>query len=364
MTDVLRYPIHPILIMTMRTTPLFCTIGAALCLPLSAQQANAAPNPLTEKEQSLVLISSCTAKGDQVALRQALEKGLNAGWSTGEVREILVQLYAYCGFPRSLNALNTLMGLIREREAAGIKDDAGREPSPLPPAERMLEQGTENQTRLCGAPVKGLLYEFAPAIDTYLKAHLFGDIFSRDNVDWRTRELATIAALSTMKGTEGQLASHIRVGLHNGLTEQQVEAILELTRTVRHEDAFPLGELANASVFSGPAWVSQLVKQPDYDMAAYNVTFAPGVRNNWHIHSVGQILLCTVGTGYYQEKGKLARRLQPGDVVEIPADTEHWHGAAPDSIFVHIGMTPKASENQTTWGGPVTDEEYNAATAR
>ena len=91
------------------------------------------------------------------------------------------------------------------------------------------------------------------------------------------------------------------------------------------------------------------------------MTFAPGVRNNWHTHSVGQILLCTSGAGYYQERGKTARRLQPGDVVDIPAGVEHWHGAAPDSDFSHIAVMPKRSENKTVWGGPVTEAEYAAA---
>lgn len=100
-----------------------------------------------------------------------------------------------------------------------------------------------------------------------------------------------------------------------------------------------------------------LVDNRDYDMSAYNVTFAPGTRNNWHSHSVGQVLFCTEGTGYYQERGKAARRLTPGSVVEIPANTEHWHGAAPDSEFVHLGITPRAASNRTAWGGPVTDAE-------
>ncbi|MFR6355573.1 cupin domain-containing protein, partial [Akkermansia sp.] len=109
------------------------------------------------------------------------------------------------------------------------------------------------------------------------------------------------------------------------------------------------------------AWVAMMVDNRDYDMSAYNVTFAPGTRNNWHSHSVGQVLFCTEGAGYYQERGRKARRLEPGSVVEIPANTEHWHGAAPDSEFVHIGITPKAASNKTVWGGPVTDKEYAEA---
>lgn len=319
-------------------------------------------NALNNQERQLVAISSSTAKGDMPALKQAIHQGLDAGLSVNEIKEILVQLYAYCGFPRSLNALNTLMTTVQERAAAGKQDAPGTLPGTRPEGSSLVF-GTANQTKLCGAPVQGPLFEFAPAIDEYLKAHLFGDIFARDHVSWKTRELATIAALSTMKGTESQLASHIRVGKHNGLTDAQVEAILSITRELKHEDAFPLGEPANAAVFSGPAWAAPLTQHgKDFDMAATNVTFAPGVRNNWHSHRAGQILLCTAGTGYYQEKGKAARKLNPGDVVEIPADTEHWHGAAPDSFFSHLALTPNISENKTRWGGPVTDEEYAQST--
>ena len=180
-------------------------------------------------------------------------------------------------------------------------------------------------------------------------------------MDWKTRELATIAALAAMTGTESQLTSHIRIGKHNGLTDGQVEAILAVSAAAGKKDAFPKGEPAPAN-FTGKAWVAMLVDNRDYDMSAYNVTFAPGTRNNWHSHSVGQVLFCTEGTGYYQERGKAARRLTPGSVVEIPANTEHWHGAAPDSVFVHLGITPRAASNRTAWGGPVTDAEYAEAT--
>lgn len=114
--------------------------------------------------------------------------------------------------------------------------------------------------------------------------------------------------------------------------------------------------------FTGEAWNQPLTSQPEYDCSVYNVTFAPGTRNYWHSHGVGQILLCTEGVGYYQEKGKPAQRLMPGDVVNIPANTAHWHGAAPDSRFTHIGITPKVSENPVEWAGEVTDDEYREAT--
>lgn len=91
-----------------------------------------------------------------------------------------------------------------------------------------------------------------------------------------------------------------------------------------------------------------------------NVTFEPGCRNNWHIHHKGgQILLVTGGRGYYQEWGKPAQKLQPGDVVNIPPEVKHWHGAASDSWFAHLAVEVPSEGASNEWLEPVTDEEYN-----
>lgn len=140
----------------------------------------------------------------------------------------------------------------------------------------------------------------------------------------------------------------------------KIASFFNRSMTTPDQTIFGKGELATAN-FTGDAWVKHLVQQRGYDCMVYNVTFAPGVRNHWHTHSVGQILLCTDGEGYYQQRGKAAQRLSVGSVVEIPAGAEHWHGAATGSQFTHIGITPKASENQVKWLGEVTDEEYKQA---
>lgn len=318
------------------------------------------PSALSAKERSIAAISMYTARGDMEKLKNALNTGLDAGLTVNEIKEVLVQLYAYCGFPRSLNALNCFMALVGERAAKGIKDVQGRLPGPLP-AGAGVEFGGANQTKLCGGEVKGAVYEFAPAIDRFLKGHLFGDIFGRDNLDWKTRELATVAALAVMTGMERQRDSHIRVGKYNGLSEAQIAGVLAMAAPIKLGDVFPKGGKIDSPTFNGEVWLAPLVNNKNADLAASNVTFAPGVRNNWHRHSVGQILLCTSGIGWYQERGRTARRLLPGDVVDIPAGVEHWHGAAPDSGFSHIAVMPKRSENKTVWDGPVTDVEYAAA---
>lgn len=124
---------------------------------------------------------------------------------------------------------------------------------------------------------------------------------------------------------------------------------------------FPKGEKASAAYFTGTAWVNILVPQDETGKYSIgNVTFEPGCRNNWHTHPAGQILLVTDGKGYYQEKGKHARLLSKGDVVVIPSNVEHWHGATQDSSFTHIAVTNTTEESAVTWLTPVTDEEYNS----
>jgi alkylhydroperoxidase/carboxymuconolactone decarboxylase family protein YurZ len=174
---------------------------------------------LSARQTAIVPIAAFTAKGDLERLKTALSEGLDAGLAISEIKEVLVQLYAYTGFPRSLNALGAFMGVVEERLKKGIKDEQGREPSPLPTGKTRLELGTQIQTQLVGAPVSGPLYTFAPAIDVFLKEHLFGDIFGRDNLDFKNREIATIAALASMEGVNPQLRAHFNVGMNVGLSE-------------------------------------------------------------------------------------------------------------------------------------------------
>lgn len=185
-------------------------------------------NVLTAKQQSIVTISAFGAKGDLDNLKTSLNQGLDAGLTVNEIKELLVQLYAYAGFPRSLNAITTFQAVMDERKARGVNDVMGKEPSPLPTNRGSLEFGTENQTKLIGQPVGGGIYDFVPAIDQFLKAHLFGDIFQRDNLDWQNRELATVAILASIDGLNPQLQGHMGIGMHNGLTADQLRATAAL----------------------------------------------------------------------------------------------------------------------------------------
>lgn len=308
---------------------------------------------LTSKEQNIVMISSYTASGDLTNLEKSIKKGMDEGLTVNEVKEILVQMYAYCGFPRSLNALSTLLKVTKNGNYT--EGEAGK---PLSKDADLNKIGTKTQTELVGNEVKGELFDFAPAIDDYLKEHLFGDIFARGVLSWKEREIATIAALSSIDGVEPQLNAHIQTGKHNGLTDKQVAEILILTSRPKIE-VFAMGDpnVNYAKYFKGNSYLKLLSGE---QVHVANVTFEPKCRNNWHIHHKGgQILLVTGGRGYYQEWGKPAQELKKGDVVNIMPEIKHWHGAASDSWFSHIAIEVPAENGSTEWLEEVKDNEYS-----
>ncbi|MGE0582925.1 MAG: carboxymuconolactone decarboxylase family protein [Steroidobacteraceae bacterium] len=184
---------------------------------------------LTARQQAIPLIAAAMATSNMPQLDAALNRGLDAGLTISEAREILVQLYAYTGFPRSLNALGELLKVVEARKARGIQDAPGREPSrTIPTGEELIAVGTANQTRISGSVVEGPLFDFAPIINQYLQAHLFGDIFERDNLDWQSRELATVGALAATPGVEAQLRSHMAASLRVGLTVSKLRQLIQL----------------------------------------------------------------------------------------------------------------------------------------
>jgi alkylhydroperoxidase/carboxymuconolactone decarboxylase family protein YurZ len=210
----------------------------ALSFVLSANAAHAQPakehtsmhteHTLFASRLAIGPIAAFAATGDIPKLKIALANGLDAGLSVSECKEILVQLYAYAGFPRSLNALTALMQVLDERKQRGVIDALGGDPSSSQTGEALLASGTANQTKLVGVPVKGPVFEFAPAIDQFLKTHLFGDIFNRDNLDWQSRELATVAVLAALSGVEAQLQSHVRISMNVGISERQLRQFIQV----------------------------------------------------------------------------------------------------------------------------------------
>jgi quercetin dioxygenase-like cupin family protein/alkylhydroperoxidase/carboxymuconolactone decarboxylase family protein YurZ len=346
---------------------------------------------LNAKQENIVTIAAFTANGDLQKLKTALGDGLDAGLTINEIKEILVQMYAYAGFPRSLNGINTFMGVLEEREQKGIKDVPGKEPSAMPANKSSIELGTEIQTRLIGAPATGKYIAFAPAIDAFLKGHLFGDIFGRDNLDFQSRELATISALASIEGVNPQLQAHFNVGLNTGLTEAQLRSLIAvLEANVGKKEAANANEtlgkvLSNrqaeqkinitrsdslsssqgsAEYFTGSVMVNMLFTAHEPSRTTGGVvTFQPGARTAWHSHPLGQTLIVTAGTGRIQQWDGPIEEIRQGDVVRIPPGVKHWHGAAADTAMTHIAIQESLDGKTAGWQEQVSDEQYKPDSA-
>lgn len=231
---------------------------------------------------------------------------------------------------------------------------------------------------------KGLC-DLAPKFAELNDDVLFGEVWSRtDKLSLRDRCMITVVTLVSKGITDNSLKYHLINAKNHGITkEEMVEvithiafyvgwpnawAVFPLVREVyadektSHEPMFGLGEPndAYAKYFVGQSYLNPVNKEGIF---IANVTFEPGCRNNWHIHKAtsggGQILLCTDGEGYYQEAGKEARKLHPGDVVYIAPNIKHWHGASKDSWFSHLAIEVPGKDTSNEWLEPVSDEEYN-----
>ncbi|WP_320172396.1 carboxymuconolactone decarboxylase family protein [Maridesulfovibrio sp.] len=189
---------------------------------------------LNARQQSIVTIAAFTASGDIEKLKPALNEGLDAGLTINEIKEVLVQMYAYTGFPRSLNGMAAFMSVVKDRKANGIQDEEGKEASPVPADFNRDEYGAKVRAKLAGLDkdISGAEWQlFCPIMDTFLKEHLFADIFVRDVLSEEDRELATIAALANMSGTGGQLFFHYGAAMNSGLTEDQMNSFVEVLDT-------------------------------------------------------------------------------------------------------------------------------------
>jgi len=189
---------------------------------------------LNARQQSIITIAAFTANGDIENLRNALNDGLDAGLTVNEAKEVLVQMYAYCGFPRSLNGINALMAVLEARKNQGIADTQGKMATPIDDSGDKYERGRKTLETLTGQPqskpAKGF-GEFSPTIDRFLKEHLFADIFDSDILNYQQRELATISALAAMPGVASQLEAHLSMGMNTGLTESELREAFGLIET-------------------------------------------------------------------------------------------------------------------------------------
>ena len=186
---------------------------------------------LTVREQAIVAVASYTGKGDLEHLKPALTQALETGMTINEINEVLIHAYAYCGFPRSLRAIQTFMQVVDERKAAGINDPVGREASAVKDDRNRYERGRDVLAEISGTPAdapKAGYAVFAPTIERFLKEHLFTDLFERDLLTCRERELATVSILAGVGGVEPMAVGHMSICLHLGITPEQLSALLNI----------------------------------------------------------------------------------------------------------------------------------------
>ena len=341
---------------------------ALLIMMMTMVTANA--QTLTERQQGLAACACLMAQGDMNRLEPAVRMALDNGVTINELKEAFSQLYAYTGFPRSLNALGVLSKVLESKQANWQEGKPWTRPAEWDDAKKAYELGTKNQTQLSGKPFN---YEFCPQDDYYLKSHLFGDIFASDQLSAADRELVTVAALSGLEGVAPQLAAHKQGAVNMGNSQELVDELCAWLDSEGYtlRSKWPKGEPnPYGKYFIGQSYLADVgggvIRSAQSDASSSvtslkNVTFEPHCRNNWHIHHKAvQVLICVSGRGWYQEWGKDAVEMTPGTVIAIPAEVKHWHGAAKDSWFQHLTYHRDAQEGASNeWLEPVTDEVYS-----
>ena len=248
---------------------------------------------------------------------------------------------------------------------------------------------TNKITQTAGRDALG---NFAPEFAHYNDDILFGENWNNKDIDLKTRSLITVVALMSQGITDNSIKYHLQNAKNHGVTKEEIAATIthtafyagwpkawatfNLAKEVWNDKTpaltekekyaktimFPIGEenTAYAKYFIGQSYLAPVSTS---QVKMYNVTFEPKCRNNWHIHHAksggGQMLIVVGGRGYYQEWGKEPQELKVGDVVNIPANVKHWHGAAPDSWFSHLAVEVDGVETSNEWLEPVEDNEYN-----
>jgi len=317
---------------------------------------------LTERQKGLAACACLMAQGSMERLEPAVRSALDNGVTVNELKEAFSQLYAYTGFPRSLNALGVLGKVLQDSpNPAWQEGKPWTRPAEWDDAKAAYELGKKNQTQLSGRTFD---YAFCPQDDYYLKAHLFGDIFAGDQLSKADREIVTVAALSGLEGVAPQLAAHKAGAVNMGNSQELVDGLCAWLDSEGYtlRSKWPKGEpnTAYAQYFIGNSYLA------DVGGGIHNVTFEPGCRNNWHIHHKQvQVLVCVAGRGWYQEWGKEAVELKPGVVIAIPEGVKHWHGAAADSWMQHLTYHKDVQEGASNeWLEAVNDEQYQGLTVR
>ena len=207
-------------------------LGVLFGCGIAASQTPKAEQAMDSKRQHIAEVATLTSMGDLDKLKTVLTDGLNDGMTVSELKEVMVHTYAYCGFPRALRGLQTLVAVLDERKAKGFEDDWGREASPITHTRRKYERGRDILAEISGVPVDAPKADYAvlaPEIEVFLKEHLFADLFERDVLTYAERELTTVAVIASLgKGVEPMLKGHMGIALNVGVTPDELRGVLAI----------------------------------------------------------------------------------------------------------------------------------------
>lgn len=208
------------------------TMILGFAISANAEVNTNAAEALDEKQQSIITIAAFTAKGDLEQLKVQLNKGLDAGLTVNQIKEVIVHTYAYSGFPRSIRGIQTLMAVLDERKAKGINDPMGPEASPITKTGDKYQRGLDVLEEMSGVKSQGRPQSgygaFSPELETFLKEHLFADIFERDVLTYFQREMVTVSVLISIGGVEPMMRTHMNLFMNTGATPQQVIGLVSL----------------------------------------------------------------------------------------------------------------------------------------
>ena len=207
-------------------------LGVFFGCGIVTSQTPKAEQAMDSKRQHITEVAALTGKGDLDKLKTVLIDGLNDGMAVSELKEVMVHAYAYCGFPRALRGLQTLVAVLDERKAKGIEDDWGRKASPITDTRSKYERGRDILVEISGIPADAPKADYAilaPEIEVFLKEHLFADLFERDVLTYAERELTTVAVIASLgKGVEPMLKGHMGIALNVGITPDELRSVLAI----------------------------------------------------------------------------------------------------------------------------------------
>ena len=223
-------------------------LGVFFGCGIAASQTPKAEQAMDSKRQHITEVAALTGKGDLDKLKTVLIDGLNDGMAVSELKEVMVHAYAYCGFPRALRGLQTLVAVLDERKAKGIEDDWGRKASPITDTRSKYERGRDILVEISGIPADAPKADYAilaPEIEVFLKEHLFADLFERDVLTYAERELTTVAVIASLgKGVEPMLKGHMGIALNVGITPDELRSVLAIVEKNIGRDEADGGRLA------------------------------------------------------------------------------------------------------------------------